>query len=90
MKIYFQLKCDQLKAVRKIFCGSVRYPLFVMSAPLLIEANKALRSSAPESPPPLEGPLKSMGGGGGPGGGGGGHPPAGALGAAAEAEAMAP
>lgn len=31
-----------------------------------------------------------MGGGGGPGGGGGGHPPAGGLGAAAEAEAMAP
>lgn len=65
------------------------YLPFVMSAPLLSEANRALRFSAPESPPPLEGPLKSMGGGG-PGGGGGGHPPAGALGAAAEAEAMDP
>lgn len=57
-----------------------------MSAPLLSDANRALRLSAPESPPPE---LNSMGGGG-PGGGGGGHPPAGALGAAAEAEAVDP
>lgn len=63
----------------------------VMADPLLMEANKALRSSEPESPPPPEGPLKSIGGGGGPGGGGGGgHPPEGALGGAAEAAAMDP
>lgn len=57
----------------------------VMSAPLLMEANKAFRLSA--APPP-EASLMSMGGGG-PGGGGGGQPPAGAAGAA-EAEATGP
>lgn len=65
-----------------------RLPL-VMSAPLLMEANKAAAPASPPSPPPPEDPLTSMEGGG-PGGGGGGHPPAGALGAAAEAEAMGP
>lgn len=55
----------------------------VMSAPLLMEANKAFRLSA--APPPPEASLMSMGGGG-PGGGGGGQPPAGT----AEAEATGP
>lgn len=59
-----------------------------MSEPLLREANRAFRLSAPASPLPPAGPLRSAGGGG-PGGGGGG-PPAGALCGAAPAEATAP
>lgn len=60
-----------------------------MSAPLLMAANSALRSSGPASPAPE---LKSTEGGGGPGGGGGGQPPEGAAGAggAAEPEATGP
>lgn len=58
----------------------------VMSEPLLMEANRALRQSGEESLPPE---LMSREGGGGPGGGGGGQPPAGARGAA-EAEAGGP
>lgn len=64
-------------------CG---YPPRVMSDPLLMEANRAFRLSAPASPPPPVGPLRSAGGGGG----GGGGPPAGALRGAAPAEATAP
>lgn len=67
---------------------SCSYPPRVMSDPLLMEANRAFRLSAPASPAPPVGPLRSAGGGG-PGGGGGG-PPAGALRGAAPAEATAP
>lgn len=50
-----------------------------------MEAKRALRLVAPESPP--DDLPKSMGGGGGPGGGGAGAPP---LGAPPEAEATGP
>lgn len=57
----------------------------VISAPLLMEAKRALRLIGPESP--LEDLSRSMGGGGGPGGGGAGAP---RLGAPPEAEATGP